>query len=94
MTMNEPANMAVNSATSKAEVYARLRSILIEMFEVEAADINPEAKMYEDLDIDSIDAVDLIVQLKDMTGRKVDPEVFKQIRTVQDVVDAVADLMK
>lgn len=94
MTMNEPANMAVNSATSKAEVYARLRSILIEMFEVEAADINPEANMYEDLDIDSIDAVDLIVQLKDMTGRKVDPEVFKQIRTVQDVVDAVADLMK
>lgn len=94
MTMNEPANMAVNSATSKAEIYARLRSILIEMFEVEAADISPESNMYEDLDIDSIDAVDLIVQLKDMTGRKVDPEVFKQIRTVQDVVDAVADLMK
>ncbi len=92
--MNKPATIAVNSATSKAEIYARLRSILIEMFEVEAADISPEANMYEDLDIDSIDAVDLIVQLKDMTGRKVDPEVFKQIRTVQDVVDAVADLMK
>ncbi|MBT4488056.1 MAG: acyl carrier protein, partial [Rhodospirillaceae bacterium] len=52
-----------------------------------------KAKMYDDLDIDSIDAVDLMVALKKRTGRKLDPDVFKQIRTVGDVVEAVHRLM-
>ena len=52
----------------------------------------PEARLYEDLNLDSIDAVDLIVKLKSFIPRNIDPEVFKSMRTLQDVVDGIYDL--
>ena len=60
-----------------------------ELFEIEADGIRPEARLYEDLDIDSIDAIDMIIKLKTLTGKKMQPADFKNVRTVQDVVDAV-----
>ena len=59
---------------------------------MDAAKVVPEARLYEDLNLDSIDAVDLIVKLKQYIPRNVDPEVFKQMRTLQDVVDGVYEL--
>ena len=79
---------------NRTEILAELSVILIEMFEVEASDITLEANMYEDLDIDSIDAVDLVVKLKEMTGEKIAPEDFKSVRTINDVVDAIEELFK
>ena len=76
------------------DIFARLREILIENFDIEADRITPEARLYEDLDIDSIDAVDLIVKLKPMVGKKLQPEAFKAVRTLQDVVDALQGLIK
>ncbi|WP_423597212.1 acyl carrier protein [Roseateles sp. MS654] len=76
------------------DIFARLREILIETFDIEADRITPEARLYEDLDIDSIDAVDLIVKLKPMVGKKLQPEAFKAVRTLQDVVDALQGLIK
>jgi acyl carrier protein len=63
------------------------------MFEIDPAKITPEANLYTDLDIDSIDAVDLAVKLKSLTGKRLQPEVFKKVRTVQDVVKALEDLL-
>jgi acyl carrier protein len=80
--------------SSREAIEAELTDILVEMFEVDAADVSSDAQLYDDLDIDSIDAVDLIVRLKELTGRKVDPEDFKEIRTVRDVVDAVEGLLR
>ena len=74
------------------EIFARLRDLLVELFEVEPAKITLEANLYKDLDIDSIDAVDLIIKLKEITGRRVQPEAFKQVRTVGDVVNVVHGL--
>jgi acyl carrier protein len=74
------------------EIFARLRDVLVELFEVEPAKITLEANLYKDLDIDSIDAVDLIIKLKEITGRRVQPEAFKQVRTVGDVVNVVYGL--
>ena len=68
-------------------------SIFKELFEIEAQQITLEANLYQDLDIDSIDAVDLMVELKKMTGKKIQPEEFKSVRTVQDVVDQVYKLL-
>ena len=51
-------------------------------------------KLYEDLELDSIDAIDMVVQLQKKVGKKIKPEEFKAVRTVQDVVDAVAGLLK
>jgi acyl carrier protein len=64
------------------------------MFELDKAKITPAANLYSDLDIDSIDAVDLAVKFKELTGKRLQPEVFKTIRTVQDVVNALADLLR
>jgi acyl carrier protein len=79
---------------SKDEVYSRLWRYLTEMFEVPEAKVRPEARLYEELDLDSIDAVDLIVKLQELTGRKVSPERFKAVRTVQDVVEEVYALLQ
>jgi len=59
------------------------------MFEVSPEKITRDARLFEDLDLDSIDAVDLIVKLQDLTGRKFKPEEFKSVRTVGDLIDRV-----
>lgn len=73
----------------KQEIHDWISKTLHETFEIDPARITLESRLYEDLDIDSIDAVDLMVQLKQHTGKRMQPEVFKTVRTVQDVVDAV-----
>lgn len=74
------------------EVFEKVSGVLQELFELSADDIKPSSNLYQDLDIDSIDAVDLVVELKKMTGKKVNPEDFKSVRTVEDVVVAVEKL--
>ena len=83
----------MKSNTTKEEILAHIKGIFRENFDLEDGVIIPEAKLYDDLDIDSIDAVDLMVELKKKTGKKLDPDVFKQVRTVGDIVDAVHDLL-
>lgn len=75
------------------EIYARVAAVLEETFEIERDRIRPDARLYDDLDIDSIDAVDLLVKLKPMLSKPLKPEQFKAVRTVQDVVDALALLV-
>lgn len=76
------------------EIFAEVRRTLQELFELEAEQIQLESQLYQDLDLDSIDAVDLVVKLQDLTGRKISPEEFKSARTVEDVVNAVEALLK
>ncbi|WP_431855371.1 acyl carrier protein [Azospirillum sp.] len=76
------------------EIYARLKGYLEDMFEVPPEKISRDAKLFEDLDLDSIDAVDLVVKLQELTGRKFKPEEFKSVRTVGDVLDRVHALLQ
>ena len=78
---------------TKDDIFARIVEILNQTFDIEPARITRESRLGEDLDIDSIDAVDLIVQLKPLVGRRLQPEAFKSVRTVQDVVDALYGLV-
>lgn len=78
---------------NKDELYRRISDILENTFGIDPARISPEARLGEDLDVDSIDAVDLIVQLKPLLGGNMKPEAFKTVRTVADVVDAVHGMM-
>jgi acyl carrier protein len=78
---------------SREEILVYLRGVLVELFELKPEQVVPEATLYDDLDIDSIDAVDLILRLKEITGRKIQPQAFKHVRTVGDVVDAIETLM-
>jgi len=77
---------------TKTEIFAKMKDILVETFELDPDSVKPESQLLQDLDLDSIDAVDLIVKLQQLIGKKVDPETFKSVRTVQDVVDAVYEL--
>ncbi|MCL2160502.1 MAG: acyl carrier protein [Betaproteobacteria bacterium] len=74
---------------SKEEILDWIRNILREHFEIPAERVTLEAQLYQDLDIDSIDAVDLLIKLKQLTGQPISPDAFKQVRSVSDVVDAV-----
>ncbi|WP_159670113.1 acyl carrier protein [Andreprevotia sp. IGB-42] len=78
----------------KQEIYTWIAQTLVDTFETDPARISLEARLYDDLDIDSIDAVDLVVKLQKHTGKRMQPEAFKTVRTVGDVVDAVHQLLK
>ncbi|MCP3697715.1 acyl carrier protein [Aliivibrio finisterrensis] len=79
---------------NREQVLEQVTAALVELFEIDEADITPEAQLYTDLDLDSIDAVDLVVHLQKVTGKKIKPEEFKEVRTVDDVVNSVAALLK
>ena len=72
---------------TKEEIFLKLQEILAEEFKIEMGLITPEAKLFEDLELDSIDAVDLLVKMKGYIQGKLDPEQFKKARLVQDVVE-------
>ena len=78
---------------SKEEIYTKLCEILAEEFEIEKSLLNMDANLFSDLDLDSIDAVDLAVRLQQFTDKRISPEEFKQIRTLNDVVEAIYGLL-
>ena len=78
---------------SRDEIHQELKTYLEEMFEIPPKKVSLEARLNEDLDLDSIDAVDLVVRLQELTSRKLSPEEFKSVRTVGDVVDRVHALL-
>ena len=79
---------------NKDQLFQRISEILQTTFGIDPGRIRLEAQLGEDLDIDSIDAVDLIVQLKPLIGGNMRPEAFKTVRTVSDVVDTVFTMMQ
>jgi acyl carrier protein len=79
---------------SREAVYQKIKTVLADLFEVDPDSISEDSRLYEDLDIDSIDAVDLVVELKGYIGKKIAPEDFKSVRTVGDVVNAVCELLR
>jgi acyl carrier protein len=90
----DPLSATLTAQMSKADITAWVSSLLQDMFELDAAAITPEANLYTDLDVDSIDAVDIVVKLNQMTGKRIQPEVFRSVRTVRDVVDVLATLLE
>ena len=79
---------------TRDEIIQELTKAFVELFEVNEADVTPEAHLGDDLGLDSIDAIDLIVRLQNFTGKKIQPERFKTIRTVEDTIVAVQELLK
>ena len=78
---------------TKDEIFLKLRDVLVASFQLDPAQITLEAHLFTDLDLDSIDAVELAIQLQAITGRRVKAEEFKSVRTVQDVVDTVHQML-
>ena len=78
---------------TKEEIQQAVVDILVDDFECDREKLTPEVNLFADLDLDSIDAVDLVVRLQQVTKKKVNPEDFRQIRTLRDVVEAVHKLV-
>ena len=78
---------------SQEEIFEKLKPILVDDFEIAPEKLTLDANLFEDLELDSIDAVDLAVKLQEFTEKKISPENFKQIRTVNDVVLAIEELL-
>ncbi|AWL29875.1 acyl carrier protein [Acinetobacter defluvii] len=74
------------------QILEKLREWMEELFEIEPDDIQLDSNLYSDLDVDSIDAIDLVVKIKELTGKQVQPEDFKNVRTVQDVVTVIQNM--
>ena len=78
---------------NREEILTAIKEIMVEMFEIDEQAITLDARLYEDLDFDSIDAVDMIVKLKEMTGKAVKSEDFKSACTISDVVETVYKML-
>ena len=70
----------------------KIREIFAKNFSIKPEEVMPTSKLYEELSLDSLDAVDLVLELQDLTGKKIKPEVFKGVRTVQDVIMIIVSL--
>ena len=79
---------------TRDEIFQKMQDILVEEFELERDAVTPQAKLYDDLELDSIDAVDLLVKMKEFIPGKIDPEMFKKARTVGDVVDILYPMVQ
>lgn len=79
---------------TKQEIFDELKKVLVESFMIEEDAVTLNANLYTDLDFDSIDAIDLAAKIHLVTGRQLKQEQFKNVRTVSDAVDAVAELMQ
>jgi acyl carrier protein len=77
---------------NKEQLFLKIREILVSQFDVEESTVSMDANLYEELKFDSIDAVDLLVQLKELTGERIAPEKFREVRTVGDVLNALTTL--
>jgi len=80
--------------TNRDEIYEMLAAYLEDMFELSAEAITMDALLYEELDLDSIDAVELVIKLQDITGKKFQKSDFVSLRTVGDVVEKVHALVR
>lgn len=78
---------------TEQEIFNHLRDILVENFEIAPDAVTLDANLYETLGLDSIDAVDLAIKVQQLTGKRIKPEEFKHVRTVQDVVTTAQQLL-
>jgi len=74
---------------TQEEVYSKIKSVLMDEFEVEEDDISMEANLFTDLELDSLDAIDLMVTLDKELGIEIKTEEMQDMRTIKDVCDFV-----
>lgn len=79
------------SSMDKEELFQEISQSLVDLFELAPEDITLDADLYRDLDIDSIDAIDLLAMLREKSGTRLSPEQFREVRTVNDVIQKVTE---
>ena len=75
-------------------IFETLKELFISDFKIEKSEISPEKHLEKDLGLDSLDMVEALLSLKDHIGDKVNPGLFKDARTVQDIVNLLQPIWK
>jgi acyl carrier protein len=78
---------------TREEIYAQIRATLLESFEIPEERATLEARLMDDLGLDSIDAIDMAVQLQKITNVRLEEDELRALRTVGDTVELVAQLV-
>ena len=78
----------------KQQMISEINQVMIEGFELEATQLKPEAKLVDDLELDSLDAIDMLVFLEEKINIKVDAEQFRQVKTLDDVYNIVQQMLE
>ncbi|MCP4412686.1 MAG: acyl carrier protein [Gammaproteobacteria bacterium] len=78
---------------NRDEIFDEIVNILAKEFDIERASITLNATLYDELELDSIDTIDLVLRLQELTGTKIEPETFKSVKTIRDVLDATEQLI-
>ena len=78
---------------TEQDIYDQLKAILVQNFELKESDITPDAQLFTNLGLDSIDAVDLAIRVQELTGKRIRPDDFKHVKTVDDVVRTAYKLL-
>ena len=81
------------TTVSREDLLGHVRKAMTELFDLAPERIQLETKVVEDLELDSIDAIELAVHMEQLTGRRFDPERFREMRTIGDVVEILYDIM-
>jgi len=79
---------------SPAEIHDLVRATLAELFEIDPARVSLGTGLFDELKIDSIDAVDLLLRVERTIGQKISAEDFHSVRTVGDLVQAITRLQQ
>jgi acyl carrier protein len=74
------------------QILGKIREIFARNFNLKSEQVVEQSRLYEELGLDSLDAVDLVIELQELTGKRIKPDVFKGVRTVADVVRVVRDI--
>ncbi len=75
---------------SREQIFDHVRTTMADMFELSVEDIHVDSKVFEELDLDSIDAIDLVAKLQQFTGQRIGEDAMRKVRTVGDIVDLLA----
>jgi acyl carrier protein len=78
---------------SKDEIFSQVRETMVSMFELESDSIKLDSHLFKDLDLDSIDAIDMAVKMQDLTGQRVEESALQGLQTVGDIVDLAHNMM-
>ncbi len=78
---------------TRDEIEIHVVETLAELFEIPREEITPNARFVEDLDLDSIDAIDLAVKIREQTGKSLEEEQLRRLQTVGDIVDLLVELL-
>jgi acyl carrier protein len=74
---------------TRDEISSQVQDLMVSLFELDRDTVTLEAHLVDDLDLDSIDAIDMVVKLQELTGKRVDEEALREIRTIKDIIDMV-----